>query len=118
MESRDAGVDDLVFFVGIECLVLAGLVAGVVKIARTPVYPPDRWAASAYLVLGVILACMGGGGIVEGAPYIETKTGTSDWGYRVDGVIHAALGTALLCLFIRELRQRRRARLDLENSPT
>lgn len=96
---------------------LVGLVAGVVKIARTPVYPPDRWAASAYLVLGVILVCMGVGGIVEGAPYIEAKTGTSGWGYRVDGVIHAALGTALLCLFVRELRQRRRARLHLEDPP-
>jgi hypothetical protein len=117
VESKGAGVDDLLFFVGIECLVLAGLVAGVVKIARTPVYPPDRWAASAYLVLGVILVCMGVGGIVEGAPYIEAKTGTSDWGYRVDGVIHAALGTALLCLFVRELRQRRRARLHMEDSP-
>jgi hypothetical protein len=116
VESRDTGVDDLLFFVGIECLVLAGLVAGIFKIARTPPYPPDRWAASAYLVLGVILVCMGIGGIANGAPYIEAKTGTPDWGYRIDGVIHAALGGALLCLFVRELRLRRRARLDLKDS--
>lgn len=117
VESRGTGVDDLLFYVGIECLVLAGLVAGIFKIARTPTYPSDRWAASAYLVLGVILVCMGIGGIANGAPYIEAKTGTPDWGYRVDGIIHAALGAALLCLFVREVRLRRRARLDLEDSP-
>ncbi|MFJ9391396.1 hypothetical protein ACIRON_21400 [Nocardioides sp. NPDC101246] len=106
-EYRDGGFLGLSLFVGIELLLLAGLVWSVVGLVRQPPAFTDVWSAIPPVGLGLLLLVGGIGSLVAGAPYLEERAGTPDWGFQLDGAILTTLGAVMLSLWPRELLRRR-----------
>lgn len=112
-EYRDAGFLTRSSFVGFELLLLAGLVWSVAGLVRRPPAFSDVPSTIVPLGLGLLLLGVGIGWLVEGAPFIEERTGTPDWGFRLDGTILAAAGIMMLSLWPREVLRRRRAPAEI-----
>lgn len=97
--------------VGIELGLLTAIVWLFVRLVRQPATAPTWTNAVALLVLGLLQASNGMTRLVGGAPPLEERHGTPDWGYRIDGAVFVVLGVVAAGLFVREvahLRSRQR----------
>lgn len=102
----------MLLVVGIELSLLGAIVWLFARLVRQPAPAPTWSNAIALLVLGLLQGTNGMTRLVGGAPLLEERQGTPDWGYRVDGAVFVTLGLVAAGLFIREVIHLRERRTD------
>ncbi|MFE7226542.1 hypothetical protein ACFU7D_17235 [Nocardioides sp. NPDC057577] len=95
-------------YTGIQAFLLSLCVWVIIRHVRWPTGSASWWDAGAYAVLAILNLGLGVVTFQDGAPPMETRLGTPDWGYRLDAGTVCAFGTTLLILGIREVVRLRR----------
>ncbi len=112
VEFRNDPWPSHLLFVAIELALLAAIVWLFARLVRQPAPAPTWSNAFALLVLGLLQGTGGTTRLVGGAPLLEERLGTPDWGYRVDGAVFVVLGLVAAGLFVREIFNLRKRRTD------